>query len=89
MLTTSVILPAVIAVGIDPLWFGIYLVFVVEMAQITPPLGFNLFVIQGLTGKNIFEISKMVLPFFILMLIATAIITVFPQIVTWLVYASR
>ena len=89
VLTTSVILPAVIAVGIDPLWFGIYLVFVVEMAQITPPLGFNLFVIQGLTGKNIFEISKMVLPFFILMLIATAIITVFPQIVTWLVYASR
>ena len=89
VLTTSVILPAVIAVGIDPLWFGIYLVFVVEMAQITPPLGFNLFVIQGLTGKNIFEISRMVFPFFILMLIATAIITIFPQIVTWLVYVSR
>jgi tripartite ATP-independent transporter DctM subunit len=89
VLTTSVILPAVIAVGIDPLWFGIYLVFVVEMAQITPPLGFNLFVIQGLTGKNIFEISRMVFPFFTLMLIATAIITIFPQIVTWLVYVSR
>ena len=88
VLTTSVILPAVKAVGIDPLWFGIYLVFVVEMAQITPPLGFNLFVIQGLTGKNIFEISKMVIPFFILMLVATAIITVFPDLVTWLVYAS-
>jgi C4-dicarboxylate transporter DctM subunit len=56
VLTTSVILPAVIAVGIDLLWFGIYLVFVVEMAQITSPLGFNLFVIQGHTGKNIFEI---------------------------------
>ncbi|WP_299665839.1 TRAP transporter large permease subunit [uncultured Ruegeria sp.] len=88
VLTTSVILPAVKAVGIDPLWFGIYLVFVVEMAQITPPLGFNLFVIQGLTGKNIIEISKMVIPFFILMLVATAIITVFPDLVTWLVYSN-
>ena len=75
VLTTSVVLPAVTAVGIDPLWFGIYLVFVVEMAQITPPLGFNLFVIQGLTGKNILEISKMVVPFFIIMLIATVLIT--------------
>ncbi len=89
VLTTSVILPAVKAVGIDPLWFGIYLVFVVEMAQITPPLGFNLFVIQGLTGKNILEISKMVLPFFILMLLATAIITVFPSLVTWLVFVGK
>ncbi len=89
VLTTSVILPAVKAVGIDPLWFGIYLVFVVEMAQITPPLGFNLFVIQGLTGKNILEISKMVLPFFVLMLCATAIITVFPSLVTWLVFVGK
>lgn len=89
VLTTSVILPAVKAVGIDPLWFGIYLVLVVEMAQITPPLGFNLFVIQGLTGKNILEISKMVLPFFILMLLATALITVFPELVTWLVFVGR
>jgi TRAP-type C4-dicarboxylate transport system permease large subunit len=88
VLTTAVILPAVKAVGIDPLWFGIYLVFVVEMAQITPPLGFNLFVIQGLTGKNIFEISKMVFQFFLLMILATAIITFFPKVVTWLVYAS-
>lgn len=89
VLTTSVILPAVKAVGIDPLWFGIYLVLVVEMAQITPPLGFNLFVIQGLTGKNILEISRMVLPFFFLMLFATALITVFPEIVTWLVFVGR
>ena len=84
VLTTSVILPAVKAAGIDTLWFGIYLVLVVEMAQVTPPVGMNLFVIQGMTGKNIFTIGWMALPFFIVMVIATTIITVFPQIVLYL-----
>jgi len=65
VLTTSVILPSVATIGIDPLWLGIYLVFVVEMAQITPPLSFNLFVIQGLTGKSILEISRMMIAFFV------------------------
>lgn len=88
VLTTSVILPAVTAVGIDPIWFGIYLVLMVEVAQITPPLGMNLFVIQGITGKNIFEIAAIVFPFFLLLVIGTVLITVFPAIVTWLVYAS-
>lgn len=85
VLTTSVILPTVKVVGVDPLWFGIFLVFAVEMAQITPPVGINLFVIQGLTGKNIFDISRMVVPFFLLMVLGTVIITIFPQIVTFLV----
>ena len=69
------------AAGIDPLWFGIYLILVVEMAQITPPVGFNLFVIQGITGKNLMQLSRMALPFFLLMVLATVLITVFPQIV--------
>jgi len=68
----------------SPLWFGIYLVIVVEMSQITPPVGFNLFVIQGLTGINIFSIAKAAFPFFLLLLLAIATITAFPAIVTYL-----
>ncbi|MGB7261496.1 MAG: TRAP transporter large permease subunit [Albidovulum sp.] len=82
VLTTSIILPMVEAVGIDPLWFGIYLVLVVEMSQITPPVGFNLFVIQGLTGINILRVAKAALPFFGLLLLGTLLIVVFPGIVT-------
>jgi C4-dicarboxylate transporter DctM subunit len=81
LLTTSVILPAVQAAGIDMLWFGIYIVLVVEMAQITPPVGFNLFVVQNLTGKDIFTVAKASFPFFLLMVIATVLVTVFPEIV--------
>ena len=84
VLTTSVILPMVQAAGIDLLWFGIYVVLVVEMSQITPPVGFNLFVLQGLTGKNLFKIAVAALPFFFLLLFAALLITVFPGIVTWL-----
>jgi TRAP-type C4-dicarboxylate transport system permease large subunit len=75
-----VILPAVQAAGIDLIWFGIFIVLVVEMAQITPPVGFNLFVVQNLTGKDIFTVAKAALPFFLLMVIAVVMVTVFPQI---------
>ncbi|MFT5007192.1 MAG: tripartite ATP-independent transporter DctM subunit [Yoonia sp.] len=82
VLTTSIIMPMVLAVGIDPLWFGIYLVIVVEMSQITPPVGFNLFVIQGLTGIDILRIAKAAFPFFLLLLLGVVLICIFPQIVT-------
>ncbi|WP_394197466.1 TRAP transporter large permease [Litoreibacter albidus] len=82
VLTTSIIMPMVTAVGIDPLWFGIYLVIVVEMSQITPPVGFNLFVIQGLTGIDILRIAKAAFPFFLLLLAGVILICIFPQIVT-------
>ncbi|MGO3131269.1 MAG: TRAP transporter large permease [Alcaligenes sp.] len=81
VLTTSVLLPAVLAAGIDPIWFGIYLILTVEMAQITPPIGFNLFVIQGITGRNLFELVRMAFPFFLLLVLATVLVTVFPEIV--------
>jgi C4-dicarboxylate transporter DctM subunit len=81
LLTTSIILPAVQAAGIDLLWFGIYAIIVIEMAQITPPVGFNLFVVQNLTGKDIFTVARYSLPFFGLMLIATLLISMFPDIV--------
>jgi C4-dicarboxylate transporter, DctM subunit len=84
VLTMGVILPTIQKAGIDPLWFGIFIVLVVEMAQITPPVGFNLFVIQGMTGREIGWIAKVTLPFFVLMIVAVALIYVFPQIVTFL-----
>jgi len=84
VLTTSVVLPMVELAGIDLLWFGIYLVLVVEMSQITPPVGFNLFVLQALTGKNILLIARYALPFFLLLMLAVVLVTAFPGIVTWL-----
>ncbi len=84
VLTSSVILPSVKAAGIDLLWFGIFVVLVVEMAQITPPVGFNLFVLQGLTGRNMFYVARASLPFFVLMVLAVAIIWQFPEVVTYL-----
>jgi tripartite ATP-independent transporter DctM subunit len=84
VLTTSVVMPMIEQAGIDTLWFGIYIVIVVEMSQITPPVGFNLFVLQGLTGRNILVVAKAALPFFLLMIAALAAIVVMPEIVTYL-----
>ncbi len=84
VLTTSVVMPMVQAAGIDPLWFGIYIVIVVEMSQITPPVGFNLFVLQALTGRSILMVAGAALPFFLLMALALAIIMAFPGVVTYL-----
>lgn len=84
LLTTSIIMPMVQAAGIDLMWFGIYLVLVVEMSQVTPPVGFNLFVLQGLTGRNILEIAHAAIPFFFLLLLAVVLLVVFPEIATFL-----
>lgn len=84
VLTTSIVLPMVSAVGIDLIWFGIFLVLVVEMSQITPPVGFNLFVLQSITGRGIFEIAGYALPFFLILVLATAILALFPEIALWL-----
>ena len=84
VLTMSVILPTIQKAGIDLVWFGIFIVLVVEMAQITPPVGFNLFVLQGMTGKEITWIARVSLPLFLLMIVAVALIYYFPGLVTWL-----
>ena len=84
VLTMGVVMPTVQAAGIDPIWFGIFVVLVVEMAQITPPVGFNLFVLQGMTGRELPWIAKVTLPMFLLMVAAVVLIYVFPGIVTWL-----
>src|SRR5574339_672119 len=82
VLTMGVILPTVQKAGIDQIWFGIFVVLVVEMAQITPPVGFNLFVLQGMTKREIGWIARVTLPFFFLMVAAVALIYLAPEIVT-------
>ncbi|MEC5323844.1 TRAP transporter large permease [Aurantimonas sp. A3-2-R12] len=84
VLTTSVIMPLVTQAGFDLVWFGIYLVIVVEMAQITPPVGFNLFVIQGLTGQNIFKIAAATAPFFGLLALMVVLLALFPDLALFL-----
>jgi tripartite ATP-independent transporter DctM subunit len=84
VLTMGVILPTVVKAGIDPLWFGIFIVLVVEMAQITPPVGFNLFVLQGMTGRQLGWIARATLPMFWVMVFAVLLLYWFPGIATWL-----
>jgi len=84
VLTASIILPLVQAAGIDLIWFGIYIVLVVEMSQITPPVGFNLFVIQGLTGDSLIAIAQAALPFFLLIGVEIAALVLFPGLATFL-----
>jgi len=84
VLTMGVLLPTVQAAHIDLLWFGIFIVIVVEMAQITPPVGFNLFVLQGMTKKEITYIARVTLPFFFLMCAMVLLLWYFPQMATWL-----
>jgi C4-dicarboxylate transporter DctM subunit len=84
VMTLPITFPLVVAAGFDPIWFGVFLVVVIEMSQITPPVGFNLFVIQGLTGDSIGKITRGALPFFLIMAAFVLLIAIFPDIVTWL-----
>ena len=82
--TLPVVLPLVTAAGFDKVWFGVFLVIVVELAQITPPVGFNLFIIQGVTGDGIGYITRVTMPFVALMLAFIAFLALFPEFVMWL-----
>jgi len=84
LLTLPVIIPTIDALGIDRVWFAVYLILVVEMANVTPPVGFNLFVIQGLSGHSIRTIAIAAIPFVLLLALAVVIITIFPEIALWL-----
>lgn len=84
VLSTSILLPMVKTAGIDPLWFGIFLVVMIETSMVTPPIGFNLFVLSGVTGSSIGRIARAAVPFFLIMLLFAGLITVFPKIVTFL-----
>jgi C4-dicarboxylate transporter, DctM subunit len=82
VLTAVIVLPMVEKAGFDLIWFGVYLIIHVEMAQITPPVGFNLFVLQNMSGRDTFSVAKAAFPFFLLLNVAVVIITAFPEIVT-------
>jgi len=84
VLTASIVLPMTQAVGIDPVWLGIYLVVMVELAQITPPVGFNLFILQALTGRDLMTVARASIPFFFLLIAAIVLLAVFPEIVLYL-----
>lgn len=84
VLSSAVVLPMIKAAGIDPIWFGIYAVIVIECAQITPPVGFNLIVLKSMTGRGIGDIAKATLPFLCILLLAIVLIYLFPAIVTFL-----
>ena len=83
VLTSAVVLPMIQKAGFDLIWFGIFIVLLVEIAEVTPPVGFNLFVLQNMTGKDSNYIAKCSLPCFACLVICIAIITVFPASVTW------
>ena len=84
VLTTSVVVPMVQHAGFDLVWFGIFIILLVEIAEISPPLGFNLFVMQTMTGKEQTEVAMASLPFFAMLVVTVVLVTVFPAIVTWL-----
>jgi tripartite ATP-independent transporter DctM subunit len=84
VLTAAVVLPMIQKAGFDLIWFGIFIVLLVEIAEVTPPVGFNLFVLQNMTGKDSNTIARAAIPFFICLVVCIVIITMFPEIVTFL-----
>lgn len=84
VMTLPITLPLVTAAGWDPVWFGVFMVITIEMGLVTPPVGFNLFVLQGMTGVSIGRIARAAFPFFLLMVLAALLITAFPGIALWL-----
>ncbi|AUN93755.1 TRAP transporter large permease [Pseudazoarcus pumilus] len=84
VLTASIALPMIQAAGLDPIWFGIYLIIVVEMSQITPPVGFNLFVLQGMSGRDLMVIARSAFPFFMVMILGIVVLATWPGLVTFL-----
>ncbi len=89
VLTMAVVEPMIRTAGIDTIWFGIFIVVVVEMAQITPPIGFNLFVLQGMSGHEINYIAKVSIPFFLLMVLMVVVLVLFPELATFLPETMR
>ena len=84
VLTMAIVEPMIRQAGIDVIWFGIFIVVVVEMAQVTPPIGFNLFVLQGMTKHEISYIAKTAIPMVALMVLMVVILVIWPELATWL-----
>ncbi|SMO90431.1 TRAP transporter, DctM subunit [Thalassovita litoralis] len=84
VVSLPLVMPIIMAAGIDPIWFGVFLVLMIELGLMTPPVGFNLFIVQSISNAPIGEIARATFPFFLIMLGAVVLFTVFPQIVLWL-----
>jgi len=84
VLTMAVVEPMIRQAGIDVIWFGVFVVVAVEMAQITPPIGFNLFVLQGMTNHDMGYIAKAALPMFMIMVLMVFVLIAVPELATWL-----
>ncbi len=84
VMSLPITMPIVMAAGVDPIWFGIFLVIMIELGQITPPVGFNLYLLQSLTGDSLPKVARATVPFFLLLCLGVAILYLFPQIVLWL-----
>jgi TRAP-type C4-dicarboxylate transport system permease large subunit len=83
-MTVPIAVPLIIQAGYEPLWFGIYLVIMIEMSTITPPIGLNLYILQALTERSLGATILAAAPFFLLLCLGTALLAAFPQIVLWL-----
>ncbi|HLE44081.1 MAG TPA: TRAP transporter large permease subunit, partial [Methylomirabilota bacterium] len=84
VLTLPVLYPVILNAGFDPIWFGVVLVTLIELGQITPPVGLVLFVIQGISRASMNEVARGALPFMLLFLVSIVLMAVFPQMATWL-----
>ncbi len=89
VMSLPITLPLIVQAGFDPLWFGVFLILMVELATITPPVGFNLFVLQGLTNMPISRVARASLPFFLLLCLGVILLTAFPNIALWLPSALK
>ena len=88
LITTPILMPTMIHLGIDPIWYGILLMVNLELAMITPPVGMNLFVIKGITDQPLSEVVKGAAPFVVLMLAGLALLIAVPSLATWLPYSA-
>jgi TRAP-type C4-dicarboxylate transport system permease large subunit len=89
VMTLPVTLPIVVAAGFDPVWFGVFLIIAAELSQISPPVGFNLYIIQSLSNATQWQVARAALPFCLVMLGFTTALTVFPEIAMWLPHQLR
>jgi TRAP-type C4-dicarboxylate transport system permease large subunit len=84
LLTLPMIYPIILALGFDPIWFGVMLTIFVEMAQITPPVGINLYIIQGVSGRKFSDVALGIYPFFVCQILLTILLCIWPVIALWL-----
>ena len=84
VLTVPIAVPLIIQAGFDPVWYGVFLIIMIEMSALTPPVGLNLYILQGLTGVDLMRTIKAAVPFFLLLCLGTLLLVIFPQIVLWL-----